>query len=129
MKRSLCQGSHLDNPAVKSLKGTPVPVELSGKVFENLLAAYNPETGASARKQTGSFYTPREIVNYMVDEALIACLKTKLEATFPNSSKTANDSPSPPTERSGVGGEGRGEVGLSSSRSANSIEQRLRLPD
>jgi|SRR5882724_49291 len=57
--------------------------ELSGKVFENLLAAYNPETGATARKQTGSFYTPREIVNYMVDEALIACLKTKLEAALP----------------------------------------------
>jgi len=57
--------------------------ELSGKVFENLLAAYNPETGATARKQTGSFYTPREIVNYMVDEALIAYLKTKLEAALP----------------------------------------------
>ena len=55
--------------------------ELLGKVFENLLAAYNPETGATARKQTGSFYTPREIVNYMVDESLIASLKTKLEAT------------------------------------------------
>ena len=49
--------------------------ELLGKVFENLLAAYNPETGATARKQTGSFYTPREIVNYMVDESLIAYLK------------------------------------------------------
>jgi type I restriction-modification system DNA methylase subunit len=35
-----------------------------GKVFENLLAAYNPETGTTARKQTGSFYTPREIVNF-----------------------------------------------------------------
>jgi len=58
--------------------------ELSGKVFENLLAAYNPETGATARKQTGSFYTPREIVNYMVDEALIACLKTKLEDALPS---------------------------------------------
>jgi len=57
--------------------------ELSGKVFENLLAAYNPETGATARKQTGSFFTPREIVNYMVDEALIAYLKTKLEAALP----------------------------------------------
>ena len=57
--------------------------ELSGKVFENLLAAYNPETGATARKQTGSFYTPREIVNYMVDESLIACLKTKLETALP----------------------------------------------
>ena len=53
--------------------------ELLGKAFENLLAAYNPETGATARKQTGSFYTPREIVNYMVDESLIASLKTKLE--------------------------------------------------
>ncbi len=54
--------------------------ELSGKVFENLLAAYNPETGATARKQTGSFYTPREIVDYMVDEALIAYLKGCLTA-------------------------------------------------
>ena len=45
--------------------------ELLGKVFENLLASYNPETKASARKQTGSFYTPREIVQYMVDESLI----------------------------------------------------------
>lgn len=58
--------------------------ELSGKVFENLLAAYNPETGATARKQTGSFFTPREIVNYMVDEALIAYLRTKLQAAHPS---------------------------------------------
>ena len=49
--------------------------ELLGQVFENLLAAYNPETGTTARKQTGSFYTPREIVNYMVDASLIAHLK------------------------------------------------------
>lgn len=49
--------------------------ELLGKVFENLLAAYNPETQTSARKQTGSFYTPREIVQYMVDESLVAHLK------------------------------------------------------
>jgi adenine-specific DNA-methyltransferase len=49
--------------------------ELLGKVFENLLASYNPETQTTARKQTGSFYTPREIVNYMVDESLIAYLK------------------------------------------------------
>lgn len=48
--------------------------ELLGKVFENLLASYNPETNTSARKQTGSFYTPREIVKYMVDESLIAHL-------------------------------------------------------
>jgi hypothetical protein len=49
--------------------------ELLGKVFENLLASYNPETQTTARKQTGSFYTPREIVQYMVDESLIAHLK------------------------------------------------------
>lgn len=53
--------------------------ELLGKVFENLLASYNPETQTTARKQTGSFYTPREIVNYMVDESLIAYFKQKLE--------------------------------------------------
>lgn len=53
--------------------------ELLGQVFENLLAAYNPETGTAARKQTGSFYTPREIVNYMVGESLIAHLKNALE--------------------------------------------------
>lgn len=48
--------------------------ELLGKVFENLLGAFNPETKETARKQSGSFYTPREIVNYMVDESLIAYL-------------------------------------------------------
>ena len=49
--------------------------ELLGKAFENLLASYNPETKTSARKQTGSFYTPREIVQYMVDESLVTHLK------------------------------------------------------
>jgi hypothetical protein len=53
--------------------------ELLGKVFENLLASYNPETRTTARKQTGSFYTPREIVGYMVDESIKAYLKQKLE--------------------------------------------------
>lgn len=48
--------------------------ELLGKVFENLLGAYNPETQKTARNQSGSFYTPREIVNYMVDESLMAYL-------------------------------------------------------
>lgn len=53
--------------------------ELLGKVFENLLASYNPETQTTARKSTGSFYTPREIVHYMVDESLLAYFKQKLE--------------------------------------------------
>ena len=53
--------------------------ELLGKVFENLLASYNPETHTTARKATGSFYTPREIVDYMVDESLVAYLETQLK--------------------------------------------------
>ncbi|MDR0390778.1 MAG: hypothetical protein LBH59_02645, partial [Planctomycetaceae bacterium] len=52
--------------------------ELLGNVFENLLASYNPETKITTRKQTGSFYTPKEIVEYMVDESLIAYLKNYL---------------------------------------------------
>ena len=52
--------------------------ELLGKVFENLLASYNPETATTARKATGSYYTPREIVDYMVDESLKEYFKTKL---------------------------------------------------
>ncbi len=51
--------------------------EMLGRIFENLLAEVNPETGASARKSTGSFYTPREIVDFMVEESLIAHLRTK----------------------------------------------------
>ena len=48
--------------------------ELLGRVFENLLATYNPETKLTARKQTGSFYTPREIVDYMVESSLVGYL-------------------------------------------------------
>lgn len=43
------------------------------------MAYYNPETGTTARKGSGSFYTPQEIVNYMVDESLNAYLDTKLD--------------------------------------------------
>ncbi len=57
--------------------------ELLGKVFENLLASYNPETATTARKATGSYYTPREIVDYMVTESLKYYFKTKFENTFP----------------------------------------------
>jgi len=58
--------------------------ELLGRVFENLLANYNPETQTTARKLTGSFYTPREIVNYMVDESLIAYLESTLVENYEN---------------------------------------------
>ena len=56
--------------------------ELLGRVFENLLASYNPETKTNARKQTGSFYTPRAIVEYMVDESLKAYLKEKIDSAL-----------------------------------------------
>ena len=57
--------------------------ELLGNVFENLLASYNPETGTNARRQTGSFYTPRPIVDYMVDESLKAYLADALVKALP----------------------------------------------
>ena len=44
--------------------------EMLGRVFENLLARIDPITEETVRKVTGSFYTPREIVEYMVDESL-----------------------------------------------------------
>lgn len=44
--------------------------EALGTVFENLLEASSSETGESIRKATGSFYTPREVVDYMVEESL-----------------------------------------------------------
>ncbi len=55
--------------------------ELLGKVFENLLGAFNPETQETARNATGSFYTPREIVDYMVEESLKAYLRARLGET------------------------------------------------
>ena len=70
--------------------------ELLGRVFENLLAAYNPETGATARKLTGSYYTPREIVNYMTDESLIAYLKNEFIAY--RESQSAFSPATPPSQ-------------------------------
>ncbi len=53
-----------------------VDPEMLGRIFENLLAEINPETGSSERKRTGSFYTPRQIVEYMVDQSLLEYFKT-----------------------------------------------------
>ena len=63
--------------------------ELLGKVFENLLASYNEDTKSTARKKTGSFYTPREVVDYMVDEALIAYFSRALAITNAASKRSA----------------------------------------
>ena len=50
--------------------------ELLGKVFrESVGLVQSGDSNHSPQKQTGSFYTPREIVQYMVDESLIAHLK------------------------------------------------------
>jgi hypothetical protein len=51
--------------------------EMLGRVFENLLAEINPETGKMARKSSGSYYTPRKIVNFMVDNSIKQYLITK----------------------------------------------------
>lgn len=53
--------------------------EMLGRIFENLLAEINPETNKNARKATGSYYTPREIVEYMVSSSLLEYLKTKTD--------------------------------------------------
>jgi adenine-specific DNA-methyltransferase len=67
--------------------------ELLGKVFENLLASYNTDTRTTARKKSGSFYTPREVVDFMVDEALISHFSRALEPApeKPVSRKAVNE--------------------------------------
>lgn len=67
--------------------------ELLGKVFENLLASYNADTRTTARKKSGSFYTPREVVDYMVDEALLAYFERQLVA------KPASPAPGKPRQQ------------------------------
>ncbi|KND61286.1 putative type IIS restriction /modification enzyme, N-terminal half [Candidatus Burkholderia verschuerenii] len=72
------------------IENTPVEEEMAldpellGKVFENLLASYNNETRITARKQTGSFYTPRPIVDYMADASLKLYLADALKACGSN---------------------------------------------
>jgi type I restriction-modification system DNA methylase subunit len=51
-----------------------VDPEFIGKVFESLLACIDADNKETRRKITGSYYTPREIVDYMVGEALDAYL-------------------------------------------------------
>lgn len=62
--------------------------EMLGRIFENLLAEINPETSESIKKSnkkkdTGSFYTPRDIVDYMVDSSVYRYLysKTNIDET------------------------------------------------
>lgn len=67
--------------------------EMLGRIFENLLASQNPETEkmANQRKAFGAFYTPREIVDYMVNESLKAYVETQLYPAEPKASSGANE--------------------------------------
>lgn len=63
-----------------SINDTDVSIdpEMLGRIFENLLAEIDPNLESnekvSVRKATGSYYTPREIVDYMTEEALVKYL-------------------------------------------------------
>lgn len=63
--------------------------ELLGMVFENLLAEIDPnEDGSakSARNESGAYYTPRRIIDYMVNESLRIHLRNAMgyrEGTLP----------------------------------------------
>ena len=54
--------------------------EMLGMVFENLLSVLFTDNKvdklSSLRKKTGSYYTPREIVSYMVKSSILEYLKT-----------------------------------------------------
>lgn len=60
----------IDENSVTEIEVSVDP-EMLGRIFENLLAEIDPDSGETARKATGSFYTPREIVDYMATESLI----------------------------------------------------------
>lgn len=56
--------------------------EMLGLVFENLLAEIDPNndeaTAKSIRKATGSYYTPRPVIQSMVNESLLVYLKKRI---------------------------------------------------
>lgn len=90
--------------------------ELLGKVFENLLASYNEDTKTTARNKSGSFYTPREVVEFMVDEALLAYLKPKIAGT-------SDDGGIRPAAPSLDFGAAPGELGLEATSHATKAEK------
>ncbi|WKK59680.1 TaqI-like C-terminal specificity domain-containing protein [Sphingobacterium sp. BN32] len=63
----------IDENSVTEIEVSVDP-EMLGRIFENLLAEIDPNSGETARKATGSFYTPREIVDYMATESLVQYL-------------------------------------------------------
>ncbi|MBM3404452.1 MAG: hypothetical protein FJY10_06135 [Bacteroidetes bacterium] len=75
--------------------------EMLGRIFENLLASQNPETEkmANQRKAFGAFYTPRPIVDYMVNESLKAYIETQL---YPDTTKHTGIAEEPLVEYGGT---------------------------
>jgi Eco57I restriction-modification methylase len=69
--------------------------ELLGLIFENLLAEVNTDDQAaskSAKKASGSYYTPRKVIDYMVNESLLLYLKNYFKVHgFDNKGKKIND--------------------------------------
>jgi len=74
-----------------------VDPEMLGRIFENLLASQNEETEklANQRKAFGAFYTPREIVDYMVNESIKAFLQTKWEQNIIEEKSKQLNNPEP----------------------------------
>jgi type I restriction-modification system DNA methylase subunit len=70
-----------------------VDPEMLGRIFENLLASQNEETEklANQRKAYGAFYTPREIVDYMVTESLKAYCQTQWEQQLASAGEPEHD--------------------------------------
>ncbi len=66
--------------STSSYQQVAVDPEMLGRIFENLLAEQNTETGEQARKAKGAFYTPREIVDFMCKESLKTHISQKLLA-------------------------------------------------
>lgn len=56
-----------------------VDPEMLGQIFESLLAFHNEDDDISERKKTGSFYTPRHIVDYMCKESIRQYLYRKID--------------------------------------------------
>ncbi len=67
----------IDENSVTEIEVSVDP-EMLGRIFENLLAEIDPNSGETARKATGSFYTPREIVDYMATESLVQYLYNQI---------------------------------------------------
>jgi hypothetical protein len=78
-------------------------------VFENLLASYNEDT-YHCSQALGAFYTRREIVGYMVDEALLSYLTSRVPSV-PEATIRALFAPVPRPHRTsrrrrGIAGQG-----------------------